>query len=182
MKYYELWDNINFYGRWYLGDIIPDTDNWKFTYGSKIDESTLNFDLSIEIYLDGKAMHYTTTEGYAVPIVSYELKKALDFIDDLQFIPVTIEYVKYYIMVVCSIVDCVDETRSEFDIYEKDDLVRPDKAGDYKSFYKLKIDETKAKNNKVFRLKRYDIVIVINEEIKNIIETICASSVKLIEV
>jgi hypothetical protein len=63
MKYYELWDNINFYGRWYLGDIIPDTDNWKFTYGSKIDESTLNFDLSIEIYLDGKAMHYTSQPG-----------------------------------------------------------------------------------------------------------------------
>jgi uncharacterized protein DUF1629 len=182
MKYYKLLDNIYYPQRWYLGDIVPDDDNWKFIYGHRIDETTLSPNLEVEVYVDGRSMDYTKTEAYGVPVVSERLMKALSFIDTLQFIPVIIKNVKYYVMVVCSLVDCVDESRSDFDRYEENNLVRPDKAGEYKCFYKLKIDAQRVGLNKIFRLKGYDIVIIVSEEIKHLIESASSSDAKFIEV
>ena len=172
MTFFRLLDNINYPQRWYLGDIIPDSDNWKFTYANQVDEALLSNDLKVEIYKKGNSMDYTTTEAYVVPIVSASLKQALDFIEDVQFIPVQIEGQLYYIMVVCSVIDCVDESKSEFDKYTENDPVRPDKAGDYKSFYKMKIDEKKAGLKDIFRLDGYDIAIIVSEKVKNKIENI----------
>jgi len=182
MKYFRLLDNINYPQRWYLGDILPDENNWKFTYGSKVDELLLSKHMTVDVYENGNPMDYTTTEGYVVPVISKSLKRALEFANDIQFLPVIIEEIQYYIMVVVSLIDCVNESESEFDLYTKDDLVRPDKAGEYKSFYKIKIDEKKTNGKDIFRLKGYDIAIIISEKIKNIIESINPLTSKFIEV
>ena len=172
MKYFRLLDNINYPQRWYLGDLVPDNNNWKFTYANKIDEALLASDLEVEIYKSGNSMDYTTTEGYVVPIVSVALRKALEFVKDVQFIPIQIEGQLYYIMVLCSVIYCVDESASEFEKYLENDSISADKTGDYKSFYRMKIDERKTRFKDMFRLGGYDIAIIVSEKVKNEIENI----------
>ena len=68
MNYYELRDDINYPGRWYLGDIYNVDDNWQFTSGFAVDATLLPTELFIKIHQDGKPMDYTTTEGYSIPL------------------------------------------------------------------------------------------------------------------
>jgi hypothetical protein len=182
MEYFRLLDNINYPQRWYLGDIVPDDNNWKFTYANKVDEALLSNDLKVEVYKSGIPMDYTTTEAYVVPIVSVALKQALEFVKDVQFLPVKIEEKLYYIMVICSVIACLDESESEFEKYTENDLVGPDKAGDYKSFYKMKIDEKKVGVKNIFRLGGYDIAIIVSEKVKKEIENINSLTAKFKEV
>jgi hypothetical protein len=68
MEYYRISEDINFFERWYLGDISVE-DNWIFNSGKAVDTDELK-DLSLDIYQHGVAMDFTFTEVYAVPIVS----------------------------------------------------------------------------------------------------------------
>lgn len=180
MNYYRLIENINYPGRWYLGDILEDDDNWKFTYGNRVNEHQLVNNLKVEIYQDGSPMDYTDTECYGVPIISERLMQALSFSKDLQFIPTVINDITFYIMVVCKQLDCVDENKSVFDKYLPNDPVRPDKAGEYRSIYSLKIDESKINGENIFRLSKYDIMIIVDECIKNRFDNIQATGAKFL--
>jgi hypothetical protein len=167
MRYFRLLDDIDFPNRWYLGDLSHD-DNWIFTYGKTVSKDWKK--LSLEVYQDGDEMDYTLTEGYLVPIVSEDFRSKLTGIKGIEFFPVSIHKKeiknKYYVMVVTQTAEAVDESKSEFEKFEKDDAVRPDKAGDYRAFVKLVIDPLKAKGKEIFRLKKFDIAIIVSEHLK----------------
>lgn len=167
MRYFRILDDINFTNRWYLGDVSHD-DNWIFTNGKPVSKDWDK--LSLEVYQDGDEMDFTLTEGYLVPIVSENFKKKVTDVKGIEFFPVSIHKKqiknKYYVMVVTQTADAVDESKSEFEKFEKDDAVRPDKAGEYRAFVKLVIDPPKAKGREIFRLKKFDIAIIVSEHLK----------------
>ncbi|MBE2898413.1 hypothetical protein HPC37_06230 [Pasteurellaceae bacterium 20609_3] len=71
-------------------------------------------------------------------------------------------------MVIHNEIDCVDEERSEFTKFEEDDPVRPDLAGEYDGFYKLKLDYSRI-NKELFRLGKFSIAIIISERLKKLL-------------
>ncbi|WP_447971890.1 imm11 family protein [Nitrospira sp. M1] len=70
-------------------------------------------------------------------------------------------------MVIKKSVDCVDENKSEFQKFEQNDPVRPDKAGEYRAFMKLRLDANKIVDVAIFRLAKFETAIIINEHIKS---------------
>jgi hypothetical protein len=186
MKYYRLLDDINFNGRWYLGEIIDTDDNWQFTIGQKVNELSFDGDLHIDLYKDGKAMDYTTNEAYSVPIVSEQIKLELSSINGLQFIPVKVngkEVVgSYYVMIVTKKKSCVNEELSEFGKFVENDPIRPDKAGHYSWFTKLIIDPALATGEDIFRIDKAELYLVVSERVKEAMENINATGTKFIEV
>ncbi|MCW9715921.1 Imm43 family immunity protein [Avibacterium sp. 21-594] len=163
MKYYRLLDDIDYPNRWYLGG-IHSIDNWKLI-NAEIHETNL----IIRLIQDGEELDYTTMVPFNVPIVSEDFKVLIENTNGLSFIPVKIEnkktIKKYFAMVIHNEIDCVDENRSEFTKFEKDDPIRPDLAGEYDSFYKLKLDYSKI-NKALFRLGKFSVAIIISESIK----------------
>lgn len=171
MKYYLLKDNLDFPNRWYLGD-IESIDNWSLTTGRAPNIPDPAKALGIELYQEGAEMDFTTTEGHGVPIVSSRFKRALGEPRGVRYLPVEIighsTQTQYFAMLIQTLADCIDESRSEFEQFTATDPVRPDKAGDYKAFFRLVLDNEKAQNagSPIFRLAKYDIAIVIDESIR----------------
>lgn len=174
MKYYLLREDVQFPGRWYLGD-IKHCNNWLFidppaeymescTYALEVLEEGVNLDFSLA--------------GYAsVPILSKKAKDALAGIPDVDepYMNVVLEPVTvagkqaldhYYVMIVETQIDCVDESRSVFEKYEVNDPVRPDRVGEYRVFLNLVIDPVKAQGKHIFRVKKHLGAVIVSEDVK----------------
>ena len=170
MHYYKLYSRISYPDRWFVGDINVD-DNWAFTNGVELDIQNYN-DLRVEIDQDGVELDFTETDAYAVPIVSESFAECIyEYINEIQLIPISIPNTvrNYFVLVVKNKLECVDEKRSDFLIYEEGNEIRPDKVGDYEAINVLRIDTDKA-NKSIFRISRYEVLLIINEDIKKKLE------------
>mgnify|MGYP001553991262 CR=1 FL=1 len=131
MNFYRLFDDINYPGRWYLGDINVE-DNWIFSNGIPINENEFT-NLSIEIDKKGTEMDFCTTDAFDIPIISRSFAECLyECMNEVQLIPILIPNSVdiYYILVINSVIDCVDEAKSDFKKFENDNNIRPDLAGE----------------------------------------------------
>lgn len=120
--------------------------------------------------------------GYAsVSIVSEKFKKALAGLSEVDdpyhnvvFEPVKIidDVLKnnYFVMIIETQLDCVDESTSDYKKYEINDPVRPDCAGEYSVFYNLVIDPAKADGKHIFRIKKHLGAIIVSEEVMSRLE------------
>ncbi len=170
MDYYRLTDNIKCPGRWYL-DEISDVDNWIFSNGSLVDVA-VDENLVVQINQLGVPMDFTTTDAYNVPIVSENFLSCIAmFLGEVQVLPVSVpkQNELYFILIVTNKIDCVDEAQSDYQKFESGNAIRPDLAGEYQSFTRLKIDESKA-TKPIFRIDKFDIAMVVSEEIKTCLE------------
>ncbi|MFZ7224415.1 Imm43 family immunity protein [Avibacterium avium] len=179
MKYYRLLDDIDYPSRWYLGG-IHSIDNWKL-----INTETHEPNLMVRLIQDGEELDYTTMIPFNVPIVSEAFKALVENVNGLSFITIEIEnkktIKKYFAMIIHNEIACVDENRSEFTKIGKDDPVRPDLAGEYDGFYKLKLDYSKI-NKELFRLGKFPVAIIISERLKKEIEENCLTGAEFKEV
>lgn len=172
MKYYRLLDDINFLKRWHLRGLIG-IDGTVFVRPPMVPMNSPLRDGSYEVDLqvDGRPMDYTTTSFRSVPIVSFNVVKALSGLDGFTVFPVRVRGIKqknpYFILHVWDEVDCVDEDRSEYEKFEINDPVRPDLAGRYSCFFKLFIDQNRASGKNVFRLARSGVEIIVSEVVKD---------------
>lgn len=175
MQYYLLRDDIDFPRRWYLGD-VPDFDNWRFRDPNVEDMEPCTY--RIEVYQDGKSLDFTLSEAYGVPVLSSRARDSLVGLPEVDepykhvvLEPVLVEgksvEQEFYIMIIETQLDCVDEEKSEFQKFEADDPVRPDLAGNYRAFFNLVVDPSKIGNHHIFRLKRHLGSIVVSEDVKH---------------
>jgi hypothetical protein len=160
--YYRLNEDLNIADRWILGDVINDLDedDWKYSVGKKIE--LIPADLRMDIFSKGKSLDFSIS-GSGVPVVSKKFKNLNFGFDDVQFIPISIDEDIFYIMNILNVIDCIDEENSNFEKYIKNDKVRPDKEGEYKGFFKMELDKNKIYSNKIFRVKNFDIAIIVFE-------------------
>lgn len=178
MIYYRLMDDINYSNRWYL-DEVSEVDNWELY--SRV--PSVQHNLAIGIYKDGEEMDFTMSEGYALPVVSSKVKSVLEDLSDVGFIPLTIRdkicKSSYFVMVVKQAVDCVDEDKSEFQKFEDNDPVRPDKAGDYRGFFNLQINPSKVGNLDIIRIQKFETAIIVSQRVKEKLELAGVSGLTL---
>ncbi len=189
MRYYRLFDELYFpENRWFLGSLnVVENEMisvWRFTSSAKI-ELPDNEKISINIRENGQPLDFTFAD-FEVMIVNEKVAAILSN-EDCQLIPVEIEGVKnghlYFIAVTLNSIDCVDEARSDFEKWEENDPVRPDKAGEYKSIYKLFVDGKRIDESvNMFRLKKYGVAKIINEKLKKQLEKNGVTGVRFLEV
>ncbi|MCU0393680.1 MAG: hypothetical protein MUE81_21410 [Thermoflexibacter sp.] len=172
MEYFRLLEDMHYPNMWYLGDIINDDNNWK--YSTPENDINSSDELEIEVYQDGVEKDFSLA-GYAgVPVVSEKIKESLIEFDEIQFIPVKIVgknvYCDYFILYTKYEIECVDEDKSEYKKFQVNDIVRPDKVGQFRAFFKLVIDTEKIDDVDIFRLRRCNVVIIVSKKIKDVFE------------
>jgi len=169
MKYYRLHRELIDDG-WYLGDLnVSAKEAYDLAIGIEVDIDKYK-DLTIEVF-EGKIPADYSETIQAVSIISGALADALyEFGDDIQLIPVKPEPApqgeeNYYVVVFKRTEDCVDETASDFGLYNEGDAPSPDRIGHYKYFSKLKVDPMRV-GSAIFRLAKYKPWIIVNEKVK----------------
>ena len=177
MNYYRILDNLYMpKNRWFLGEIITvkNVRPLEFLVAKDNISNLLNLKISINIREQGIPNNITFTQD---DIIVIDEKAAIVFrqIENVELIPVKINNspsgLKYYILFIKEEIECVDEKNSVFDKWELNNDIRPDLQGNYKTIYKLKLlNEKINKNQSIFRIKKYDIAVGINEDLKNSLE------------
>lgn len=163
---------------WYFG-AIRHLDNWRFIEPHIEDMEPCTY--TVDIYQDGNELDFSQLATVSVPIVSKKFKEALAGLREVDephknvvMEPVIIEGKEvqqdYFVMIVETQIDCVDEEKSDFEKFENNDLVRPDLAGEYRVFFKLVIDPSKVGDHHIFRLKKSSTTLIVSEEVKRRIE------------
>jgi len=64
----------------------------------------------------------------------------------------------------------------------ENDTVRPDLAGDYSGLYEMNLDTEKISGVDVFRLKKFEVAIIVSQRAREKLEIGGAMAMKLIEV
>lgn len=181
--FWRVHDDINYPSRWYLDEIrgedIENGYNWQFLTGYGLGGGFYKLSLT----RDGAEMDFTLTDAFVVPIVSERFKSAVDFVDGVRFIRLTLERemktaYDYYAMVTDEMVDCFDEQVSVYQTYKPDDPVRPDRTGEYHSVLKLVVDAKKAAGYDIFRIKRYPAALIVSDRVKNILDKLDLSGIR----
>lgn len=180
MKYYILRQNMNNDRAkgWYLGD-FRHIDNWRFIDPGVEEMEPCTY--TVDIYQDGDELDFSQLTTVSVPIVSQKFKQALAGLREVDepyknivMEPVVVvgKEVKqdYFVMIVETQIDCVDEEKSDFQKVEINDPVRPDLAGHYRSFFSLVIDPDKVNDHHIFRVKWRSTALIVSEEVKRRIE------------
>ncbi|RFZ84317.1 hypothetical protein DYU05_01440 [Mucilaginibacter terrenus] len=163
--------NINFDGEW---------EFWKYVSPGRVDIPQK--ELFITTRKKGIPLDFTIAD-FELLIVNDKVKDLISE-EEVQFIPVKLEAqpdvkLNYSLMVINNEIECVDENKSVFMKWEKDDLVRPDLAGEYEFFEKLVLDpDNIPQQAHIFRLKNYHISIVISEKLKLLFEESNVSGIK----
>ncbi|MCO7573528.1 hypothetical protein NJH78_26410 [Pseudomonas chlororaphis] len=174
MKYYLLRQDLSLSEKWVLGD-VRHVDNWKFS------APAVNFmepgRYTLDIRFDGVEVDYSLAGYASVPVLSERARDSLIGLPEVDqpyqnvvFEPVDIEGKQvsknYFLMIIETQIDCVDEELSMFTKFSVDDPVRPDMAGQYRAFYNLAIDRSKVEGRHIFRIKKYLGAIVVSEDVK----------------
>ncbi|WP_198338266.1 imm11 family protein [Labrenzia sp. VG12] len=154
---------------------MHDVDNWLLC------DPTPYFmepgEYTIDVIQDGEELDSNESAAFGVPVLSIKAKNSLIGLPEVDepYYHVVLEPVKienkqvdqdHFVMIIETQIDCVDEERSEFQKYEENDPVRPDKAGQYRGFFNLVIDPSKTGDHHIFRLKNHLGSIIVSEEAK----------------
>jgi hypothetical protein len=186
MKYFRILDDLYQTNRWFLGEVNFDHpfEFWHYVAAGEI-KKKIKEDLIISMREKGSPLDFTMAD-FELLIVN---KKTADLFrkEDVQLISVKIQQFEskeqYFILVIKKEFECVDESNSEFLKFAINDPIRPDRAGHYRRITKLIIDESKIeKDVEIFRLKKFDVAVIINENLKRKLESNNTKGIKFREV
>jgi hypothetical protein len=173
MKYFRILDNLDRpSNRWFLSSLNVVDDGrvsvWKFVTASAtppVVDTTL---LTIGLRSRGTPIDFTFAD-FEVPIINEQVATLIPD-EDAQLLPVQIAGHKanhhYFVAFLMKEVDCLDANNSIYELWDSDDAVRPDLAGEIKSIDKLIIDSTKVTDATIFRLYKSDNIVIANEIFK----------------
>ncbi|PQZ46470.1 hypothetical protein CQ052_21915 [Ochrobactrum sp. MYb15] len=175
MNYYRLLDDVSFPRRWHLKGLVG-IDGSQFVRPPMVPMNSTLRDQTyeVEVQTEGHMMDYSTTSFRSVPIVSFNVVKALSGLDGITAFPVRIrgavQKQSYYILHFWDEVECVDESLSMFEKFQPDDPIRPDLAGQYSGFFKLVINPHRALGKDAFRLVGSGAEVIVSEKFKDLFE------------
>lgn len=173
--YYRILANSKENSKWSLkspqGRNGSKIEPWAFITGQKYSGTD---NLHVSLRREGSPVDFNFCD-FDVIVTTQELNRSLKKEvgnNNIQCIPVEVESNKkiaYEILNVLDVIECIDENRSEFLKWSKEDR-RPDKEGQYRMVTKLRIDPKKAIGHKLFRIKNWEIAVIVDEDIKKLLE------------
>lgn len=186
MHFYELEDNLDLEGRWYLNGLYDfsgrELDSRDLTYGKPVDlgpplkislpnEDTIvaaRPPLRVPIRRKGTLLDFTYAD-FDLPVVTAKVGKILAEIAgaDIQKIPVRVDSCKgdFEIVNITSCLPCIDPKRSEIEWWTNEDG-RPDKIGMPRMITDLVIDQDRVKNSHVLRPQGWEVIVIVSEVVK----------------
>ncbi|MFY2560480.1 imm11 family protein [Corallococcus terminator] len=173
-RYFKLREDVQA-GNWFLGDPLDETgteveDVWQFVEGRPLQLASR---LKFPIDEPGRWLDYCTAGG-RVPVVHVRVANLFAKLapDDVQLIPVDVEGrpEQHVMLVATKLIRCIDDEASEEIMYWKPEDERPDKLGQYRSVYGMRIDRTKVGGAKVFRTWGWEIALIVSEDLKVALE------------
>ena len=185
-RYFDLIDDVYVPGRWELGHPTDSQgkevdDLWRFMEGQPVHVTGR---LRVPVDAPGRALDFSHA-GLSAPVVRANVANLfLEMApDDVQLIPVDVpgQPDPFFLLVATQLIRCIDDERSTEVRYWKPEDGRPEKVGQYRSVYRLRIDPSKVGDAKVFRTWGWPILIV-SEDIKRALEKAKATGLRFTEV
>jgi hypothetical protein len=185
-RYFDLLDDTRIPGRWQLASPLDDQQNeidpWQFKQGQVLELGGVpRFPLD----LSGTPLDFSLA-AFSIPVVHARVVELFERmrVDGVQFIPARIEgrSEPWYILNALRIIRCIDDARSEEVQYWKPEDNRPDKIGQYRAVYGLRIDPEQVGNVRIFRTWGWRVALIISEDLKEAMETAGISGTRFIEV
>lgn len=186
-RYFDLTDNMPIRGRWLLGtpkDLQGREveDPWSFTDGTSI---SVPGPLKLPIDVPGTALDFSHA-SFSAPVVSARVAAVFAELApaEVQTIPVEVDDQSepFFILVATRLIRCIDDAAcAEVERWTPEDG-RPEKVGQYRDVYKMRIDPSKVGEAKVFRTWGWSIALIVREDIKEALERLGATGTKFEEV
>ena len=161
--------------QWFLGDPIDlngqDILGWNFTMCKKYQTISR---IMVNIKQSGRPLDYSLG-GLSVPYIESQLANKMLSIDPTaaQIFPVSINDFskKYVIFNVLRALE-IEHSDSEIDYYTPEDIKNdPELAGSYHYVRKLVVNDKKVPTDAhIFRLKKFDVMLIVDDLMKSIME------------
>ena len=170
MRYFQLDDDKEVRGRWYLASpLTPDGQEFDprvFTYARPVDVTGL---LRLPLRRPGRPLDFTMAD-FAMPVARRSLAEQIDRLapGTLQRVPVAVEGAApgdYEIITVLREVACVDEAETHV-VRWTPEMSLPDMVGKYLYLANIVIDPAKTDGATLFRLAGWKAAIVCTEAVK----------------
>ncbi|WP_233261529.1 imm11 family protein [Vitiosangium sp. GDMCC 1.1324] len=184
--YYDLLDDTRLPGRWQLGAPLDDGGNeidpWQFKKGRVLELGCVpRFTLD----LPGHPLDFSWA-AFSIPVVSGRFAKLFERlrVEGVQFIKAQVDDQPepWYILNALRIIRCIDDARSEQVQYWKPQDNRPDKLGEYRAVYGMRIDSAKVGDARIFRPWGWRVALIVAGDIKQAIEDTNLSGARFVEV
>ncbi|MBZ4376591.1 imm11 family protein [Corallococcus sp. AS-1-6] len=175
-------------GYWYLDDPVDKNgvevdDAWRLRTGRPVE---LTGPLRIPIMEPGKPRDFSMAGLSMVPVIHVKLATLLAerAADDVQLVPVTIPKHpdQYVLLITPRVIRCIDEHASEEARRWEPQDGRPEKVGQYRSVYGMRIDKAQVGDARVFRTWGWSIALIVSEDIKTALEATGATGMHFTEV
>ena len=183
-EYFQLIDDLQRDDRWFLGSpsdsvgrpVEPDL----FVGGGEV--SGVQQPLHVRLRRGGVPLDWTFAD-FDMPVVRATVLALLQPLSvRIQAIPAFVDGApSFYILNVLDVRDCLDESGSAFLKWRAEDG-RPDRTGQYRQVSRLRIDPVRAMDAHIFRLKGYEIALIVSETIKRQFEQHAVSGVQFLPV
>ena len=186
-RYFELMDDMSSPERWVLGDAL---DSRGQTIGASLflNEAPVHFDgrLRIPISHPGSPLDFSFSDSGDFPVVTSKIAQVLaeGAPADVQLYPAQVDSQSepYFLVNVARQVRCIDDDAcTEVSYWEPEDG-RPDKVGQYRSVYGMRIAPSRVGDARVFRPWGYAGTLLVSEEVKDALERTGASGLEFTEV
>ena len=187
MRYFELSQDVEGSEGWDLGNPTDsqgkELDNpWVFRLGLPVPNAG---HLKIPISHPGRTLDFTLA-GFSIPVIHARVASVFSELAprDVQLLPVDIQGQPdpFRILVATRLIRCIDDQASTEVEYWTPEDGRPEKVGQYRDVYGMRIDSTKVGDAKVFRTWGWTVALIVSEEIKEALERAGVTGVKFKEV
>jgi hypothetical protein len=180
MKFYRIEHAFNLKDRWYLRSPLTqsgvEVDPRLFTEGK---EYRGEQNLEIPIRQGSHALDFTLG-SFDMPVVVPSLAQLLQACcgNTIQIVSASVPELGKSVRIInaLKILDAIDEQRSEITWWTEEDG-RPAKVGTYAGIGNLVIKGQKIEGALIFRLKDWELPLIVNEELKDMLEKAQATGV-----
>jgi hypothetical protein len=186
-RYFDLADDVYLPGRWELGQPIdqnghPLEDPWQFRVG---EPARFEGRIRLPLKRPGTSLGFSHA-AFSIPIVRAGVASLLTELapNDVEVIPVEIDGQadQFCILNATRLVQCIDDKASGEVRYWRPEDGRPEKTGQYRAVYRMRIDPSKVGDAKIFRTWGWTVALIVSEEIKDALECIGTTGVRFKEV
>jgi hypothetical protein len=174
-RFFKLIDADPSPNRWHLKPVQDDQgrkiSSWQFVEGKVLD---LGFVPRFYLERPGHPLDFCWA-SCGTPVVNTRFVRVLEQLGahrEVQLIPAWVEGQSepHFILNALSIIRCIDDARCAEVLYWKPEDQRPDKLGQYRSVYGLKVDPVRVGAAHLFRTWGWLVVMVLSQELKDALE------------
>jgi hypothetical protein len=186
-RYFELTEDMTSPARWLLSDPLDEQGNEVRTRQFMSGEPTrCDGLLRVPVYHSGTPLDFTRVDTGAIPVVTEKVARVLTELapDDVQLFPVDVESrpEPYFLVNVTRLVKCIDDEACTEVLYWQPEDGRPEKLGQYRDVYGMRIDPSKVADARVFRPWGWTVALIVAEEVKQALERTGATGLDFREV